>query len=606
VFVHLEICGALPRAVLQKTPQQVDLPLVPPFRERIDESALTRLSLAARGSAGFAIAVALYVMGVHGVNQARLLLICILLCGLGMVAVHVAVRRRWIKLSQVSVVGTAMFVVGVALSGWGFVLTRSVAFTVITSMLMFTAGVMHLYRSWTLLNLGLALAIWLPVGFGTLGYQFALQALTVGLVATLSIMIHEVTMGYLARLEELRVRDLLHERERHELREKLWHSQRLESLGTLAGGVAHDMNNVLAAVVGLGELVHARTEGDVHDDVGHLLSAARRGADLTRNLLGFSRRGTYQVGAVEVGQLVNNVAKLLAATLPKQVVLDVQHAADTHLNGDVAQLTHALLNLCLNASDAMNRQGRISILTRTETIEPPHAAQLAIAPGVHVLIEVRDTGSGIASDVLPRIFEPFFTTKPAGAGTGLGLAMVYGTMQSHRGAVSVHSDVGKGTSFTLYVPASEATTAVAATHVSPHRAVAQHGRILVVDDEPLVREVTRRNLERAGYEVTVAENGQVGCQRYVECRGFDLVILDMGMPIMGGLECFERLRELDAAVRVVIVSGFADEGDMQRCLEGGAYAFIEKPCSGRQLVDVARQALSGGTRLCHTASSGVA
>jgi signal transduction histidine kinase/CheY-like chemotaxis protein len=519
------------------------------------------------------------------------LLVGIAAAACGCMAVAVAIRVGWILLARVSSTATVMFAMGVALSAWGYAITGSGGFTMIIALLMFTAGVLHLYRGWMIANLALALAVWLPVGLVSHGRAFATHALALGFVTCLSVMVHEVTMRYFARLEELRVRELAHERERQTLREQLWHSQKLESLGALAGGVAHDMNNILAAVVGLGELVRARVEPPVLDDVDQLLDAAHRGADLTRNLLAFGRRGAFRTVVLDARTLIEGVANLVKATMPKQITLAVHHHDNVNIHGDSSQLTHAMLNLCLNAIGAMGGKGHLEIRTSQVEVSNSDAARLGLVEGTYLRCQVIDDGEGIAPDILPRIFEPFFTTKPSGTGTGLGLAMVYGTIQNHRGAVAVESSVGKGTAVTIYVPASRSAPEPAKVSSCSNRG---RGRLLVIDDEPIVRDVTRRCMERAGYEVVVAEDGQVGIDRYQACerqQRFDLVLLDMGMPVMDGRECFERLRALDPAVKVVIVSGFADEDDARRCLEQGAMGFVDKPYASRQLIQLVGEIL---------------
>jgi signal transduction histidine kinase/CheY-like chemotaxis protein len=508
--------------------------------------------------------------------------------------VYGANRRNWIATRWVSSVANLMWAYGVGLTAWGFGLTASNDFVLLSAIMVFMTGPLQLFRRWVLISIGYAWAVWLPLGFVTSGRTFAVEAVALIAVGIVAWMVHEVAMRYLRDLEALRLRDREHQHEREQLLEQLLQSQKLEAVGTLAGGVAHDMNNVLAAIIGLAEIVRDDLTGPARDDVGQILDSARRGAALTRNLLGFSRRGKYHKESVAVADLVGSVSKLLTRTLPKGITICVEGVVECDVDGDAAQLSHALMNLCLNASDAMAGDGLLRIQVGDVTIDPARATVLSIEPGRYVALDVSDSGSGMSPEHQARIFEPFFTTKEKGRGTGLGLSMVYGTVQAHKGAIEVDSELGRGTVVTVYLPTTNASVPAAVPGLAPApTALVPAGAtlVMIVDDEPLVRAVTRRWIERAGYQAIDAANGREAVELYAQRLGeIRAVVLDMEMPVMGGAECFATLKRLDPTVRVVIASGFTTERDTQACLDAGALGFLEKPYAAQQLIDVISRA----------------
>jgi two-component system, cell cycle sensor histidine kinase and response regulator CckA len=507
-------------------------------------------------------------------------------------------------------------------------LIRSPVITVFMALHVLSAGVMHSQTRWLIPGLLLAVGSWLTAGFAIQGASFALPATAVICASVIAMLIHLVLMRYLTSLEELRERDRQHrdelaaalaaaqhelverqraEAERERLREQLLHSQKLDAIGTLAGGVAHDMNNALATILGLAELLRESAGAEVPDEVEQIASTARRCAELTRNLLGFSRRGKYRKEPLEPGSVVNGVAALLSRTLPKGIELVIENTADHGIEGDSAQLSQALINLALNASDAMTGQGRLGLQVGEAALAGDRARELGAAEGRYVTIAVADGGVGMSREIRARMFEPFFTTKEQGRGTGLGLAMVYGTITNHGGAIAVESEPGRGTSITIYLPAvarveraapaqkpaeAEGGGEPAATSPAPRngRPVAS-GTVLVVDDETILRSVTRRALERAGYQVVTACHGADAIERFVERGGeFSVVLLDMAMPVMGGAECFRRLRAMDPRVRVLLASGYALEQEARECLAAGALGFLEKPFSNKRLLEAVARA----------------
>jgi CheY-like chemotaxis protein len=281
--------------------------------------------------------------------------------------------------------------------------------------------------------------------------------------------------------------------------------------------------------------------------------------------------------------------------VPKGVTFETRVAdPGPVVEGDPTLITQALVNLCLNSVDAMRGVGHVTLSATHVEIGAERATQLEIAPGRYVSIAVTDTGSGMDATTQKRIFEPFFTTKEVGRGTGLGLPMVYGTVRSHGGAVDVESQVGSGTTVTIYLqavdPAIDAPSPV--TRATPDALGTAEGTILVVDDDERIRKVGRRILEGRGYRVLEAGDGRQALELYARAP-VHLVVLDMAMPVMGGAECFAALRQLDANARVLLASGYTIEEDARRCLAAGAVGFLDKPYSLEALTTAVARVMRG-------------
>jgi PAS domain S-box-containing protein len=389
--------------------------------------------------------------------------------------------------------------------------------------------------------------------------------------------------------------------------EQLRQVQKLESIGQLAGGVAHDFNNQLAGIQGFAELLQASQLNErQRKHVDRLLTACRRAADLTRQLLAFARKGGYHRATVAVHEVIAEVVAMLERTIDKRISIVCElTGGDPVVICDPGQLQNALLNLGLNARDAMPEGGVLSINTRAEEISDPVTVGLSLHAGLHLLLRVSDTGCGIDPAIRERIFEPFFTTKPAGVGTGMGLAAVYGTVSAAGGDIVVESTPGQGSSFTLLLPVSVMKRAVEAP---PAVVPARHGgaSLLLVDDEELLRDMGATMLEAAGYRVTPCASGEEAIEhlRGAGCGGFDLILLDMVMPGLGGRDTYHALRALDARVPVVIVSGYSLEGEAEELRQAGIAGFLAKPFRMTQLTaeierclavaDSGREAGAGG------------
>ncbi|MGH7143829.1 MAG: hybrid sensor histidine kinase/response regulator [Planctomycetota bacterium] len=345
--------------------------------------------------------------------------------------------------------------------------------------------------------------------------------------------------------------------------ERLREGHRLEAVGQLAGGVAHDFNNLLAAIMGAAELalMRADRQEDVSEHLGMILRSTTRAADLTRNLLSFSRRGKSQEVVFRVNTLLRDTLTVLTRTLgPSVRVQSRLDAVPDQIRGDPSEIQSAVLNLALNARDAMPEGGILAITSTCETIDAARAEKLpqAVAPGPFIAITVTDTGAGIPPDLLGRIFEPFFTTKEPGRGTGLGLAAVLGAIHAHRGAIEVSSTPGKGTAFTLYLPA-DLTVTDAALPETPAPAAVHRGWAVVVDDEDLVRELTAEMLRKLGFEVESFRDPIHARQSLPLMSAARLMILDLAMPRLDGLTLYKEVRRQWPEVRVIIATGFAGD-----------------------------------------------
>ena len=382
--------------------------------------------------------------------------------------------------------------------------------------------------------------------------------------------------------------------ERKKLEEQFLRAQRLEAIGTLAGGMAHDLNNILAPVLMVSGLLK-ETMTSEHDQ--HALAmvemSAQRGAAIIRQLLMFSRGMAGEKTPVQVRHLVKEMAGIMRETFPRDIAIVEKCATDLWpVLGDPTQLHQVLMNLCVNARDAMPEGGTLTLGARNLVLELDDCRFHTDAkPGRYVQLNVDDTGQGIPPEVIGRIFDPFFTTKEVGKGTGLGLSTVLGIAKSHGGFVSVYSEPGRGTVFKVHVPATElrggGTGSVDSNPAKGHAEL-----ILVVDDEAHIRTATQMALERHGYRVITVENGKQAVARFLENQdAVRLVITDVMMPVMGGIALIRTLRGLKASLPVIATTGLDHAGKQAELAEVGVTEVLLKPCSAAELLSVVRRVL---------------
>ncbi len=382
--------------------------------------------------------------------------------------------------------------------------------------------------------------------------------------------------------------------EEKKLEAQLLRSQRLEGIGTLAGGIAHDLNNVLTPIL---MAVNILRENIADADSRRLLEvmekSAQHGAGLVRQVLAFARGADGERAELQPALAIQDVVALLRETLPRAISLEMEVPGELWLVvADSTQLGQVLMNLCVNARDAMPKGGRLRIGARNIIVNEALAQSNPGAhAGPHVLLSVKDAGTGIPRELIDRIFDPFFTTKVAGKGTGLGLSTVMGIMKAHSGFLQVQSELGQGTEFSLYFPAVVAKTE---TPVSEHRVELPRGHgetILVIDDEPSVRDVVRSLLKIYGYSPVVAEDGVSGLVLYRERQSsVQAVITDMMMPGMQGSEVIRELRRMNPDVRVVAMSGVISERS-EISEEPGRLVFLPKPMTGAELLGSLRRVM---------------
>jgi PAS domain S-box-containing protein len=369
--------------------------------------------------------------------------------------------------------------------------------------------------------------------------------------------------------------------ERKKLEEQLRKSQKMEAMGLLAGGIAHDFNNLLTGILGYASLVSLKEglDPEVAKAAGTIQRSAERASQLTAQLLGFAERGKNLNVPVELGRVVASVTGVLERTQdPRIRIVTSLHPGGGCVPGDPSQLDQVVMNLAINACDAMPHGGQLKIITEPVTLDEAFCWEREwMSPGKYLLLEVSDTGGGISAENLERIFDPFFTTKTQGKGTGLGLSMVFGIVKNHGGCVDVRSEAGAGSVFRIFLP--ESLEGALQENAAMEPALPRgRGRILLVDDQEPVREVAKDMLEALGYEVITAVDGLEGVSRYRDLwREIDLVILDMVMPNMSGGDCFRRMKEIHPKARVVLSSGYSMDGSIQVVMNEGILAFIQKP-----------------------------
>lgn len=387
------------------------------------------------------------------------------------------------------------------------------------------------------------------------------------------------------------------EEERKKLEAEYRHAQKMEAVGTLAGGIAHDFNNLLQGIMGYTEiLLLDKKEGDPDLPIlRQIARAARRASELTQQLLTFSRKVETRPRPVNLNQEIRQVLKLLERTLPKMIHIEVHLAEDlANINADPAQIEQVLMNLAVNARDAMQEGGKLIIDTENVVLDEEYCSRhVGARPGQYVLLSVTDTGCGMDEETVEHIFEPFFTTKKQGRGTGLGLSMVYGIVKSHGGYIMCYSELGCGTTFKIYLPALEAKISEEDVQGIDGIDIKRGNEtILIVDDEEIVRSLAEQLLKKFGYKILTAQRGEE-CLEIYRKRGAEisLIILDLIMPGMGGKRCLEEILKLDPCARVIIASGYSANGPVRDLLNQGARAFVRKPFVLKELLGKVREVL---------------
>jgi nitrogen-specific signal transduction histidine kinase len=385
--------------------------------------------------------------------------------------------------------------------------------------------------------------------------------------------------------------------EQKRLEKELQQAQKLEAVATLAGGIAHDFNNLLQAIQASSELLLLKThEGEPSFRIlNQIIGAVDRGGGLIRQLLTYSRKIKSDKRPIDLNDQAHQAHQLLQRTIPKMIEIDLRLEEDLKLvDADPVQIEQVLMNLAVNARDAMPDGGRLVIMTANRRRPEKHSGTQSTSPSQDwVLLSVSDTGHGMDKDTLEQIFEPFFSTKAPGKGTGLGLSMVHGIVKNHDGRITCRSTPGKGTSFRIYLPEVKPGMEKKPVEEKKEYQVGNE-TILLVDDEEAVRQTGKERLERAGYTVLTASGGEIALGVYRQkTLKIHLVLLDLIMPGMGGISCLYELLQTDPGVKVVIISGYSPDEETMEVIEACTNGYLRKPYTGEQLLNTVRKALDG-------------
>ncbi|MHC4873995.1 MAG: hybrid sensor histidine kinase/response regulator [Planctomycetota bacterium] len=388
--------------------------------------------------------------------------------------------------------------------------------------------------------------------------------------------------------------------EEYTLQEKLRHARKMESIGQLAGGVAHDFNNTLGGIMGLVELSKRLIDRGENPDkhLNTILNTAERAASLTDKLLSFAKKQPLTYSTINLLNPLNDAISLLGNTIDRRIrILKEFSNEKIYIKGDSSQLQNTFMNLLINASYSMPEGGEIFVGTRTIELTKQFcdASTYEIKPGHHIDVEIRDTGCGIPKENINMIFEPFYTTRETGEGTGLGLSAVLGTVQQHNGMIQVYSEVGSGTSIHILLPLARDKELKKET--TPSASLSGTGKtILIVDDEEVIRISTCAILEDMGFNIISAENGKQALDIFKQnSKSIDLVILDMIMPEMNGKECFTKMKKISPEVKVILSSGYSRDTEVQSMVSEGLKGFIRKPFRTESLCETIKDALPQNT-----------
>jgi len=383
---------------------------------------------------------------------------------------------------------------------------------------------------------------------------------------------HDITKRKQSEIERMRLEAELHK------------ASKMEAIGTLAGGIAHDFNNLLMGIQGSTSLIGQDMPNSRQNlqQIEIIEQCVKRGSELTRQLLSFAKSGQYNPQTVDINRIVDETVQMFGRT---RKMINIHRHLDANLwstDADRGQLEQVLLNLMINADQAMPEGGQIFLATENINPDAPQIKRLGLKSDKYISILVEDTGVGMDEKIQNRIFEPFFTTKEISHGTGLGLASAYGIIKNHGGMIDVDSTPGRGSRFYVYLPASSGAVV---TEIGVARGILKgHGTILLVDDEEMILDVSGKLLERLGYRVIAAENGEQAVEIYQKwCQDVDLVILDMIMPAMSGFETYNRLKEINPQIKVLLSSGYSEKGQAGEIVARDRQDFIQKPFDLTQL-----------------------
>jgi two-component system, cell cycle sensor histidine kinase and response regulator CckA len=387
------------------------------------------------------------------------------------------------------------------------------------------------------------------------------------------------------------------EEDREDIQRQLLQAQKMEAVGQLAGGIAHDFNNILQALMGYTQMLldEAAERGEPHEELKEIFKGTERAAALTRQLLAFSRRQVMRPEVLDLNAVIENILKMLRRVIGEHIRLEwIPGIRLGSVHADAGMLEQVLMNLCVNARDAMDAGGTLTIETMNVLIDSEYCESHAWAtPGRFILLSVTDTGCGMDAGTLERMFEPFYTTKTEGKGTGLGLATVYGIIKQHEGNIIAYSEPGKGTTFKVYLPVCESQADVVGTLVE---GVAGGGTetILLAEDDPNVRKLAKRILERAGYTVICAVDGPEAVMLFKEhADTIDLLLLDVVMPGLGGQEVLDRIRALRPDIPALFSSGYSENGIHTGFVLKAGLRLIQKPYRPSVLLRALREILDG-------------
>ncbi|MEN8141210.1 MAG: ATP-binding protein [Thermodesulfobacteriota bacterium] len=400
------------------------------------------------------------------------------------------------------------------------------------------------------------------------------------------------------RLVSAVVRDIS---DRKRLEEQIAQSQKMEAMGTLAGGIAHDFNNILTGIIGFSELalLNDDCQGGLRQHIEEVLKGAHRAKELVRQILAFSRKSEHEKKPLQVAKVVKEALQLLRSTIPSSVKIEQDIGCDRFAKADPVQILQVVMNLCTNAAHAMEENGGILRVALSEQeVDGQGPGTKALAPGPYIRLAVQDNGRGMDGATLEKIFDPYFTTKEAGKGTGLGMAVVHGIVQSHQGDIFVHSEPGLGTSFQVYLPICSQQGPDEGSDSGESLPASGTERLMVVDDEALILDFSQMALSEFGYKVsTFLDPAEALAEFGQNPDSYDLMISDMTMPGINGLELIDRIREIRASLPIILCSGYSDDPRLKGLSDNPLNAFCQKPVAVPELLEIVRKMLDKGAKL---------